>query len=101
MALNTPLATSPASSDDSVRTAPICPNHADGEQLRASSVVLAVGHSARGLYERLLDRGVMVTAKPFALGFRLEHPQAWLDEARYGREDAQVGFRRVEFAGVC
>ncbi|CAN0552894.1 unnamed protein product, partial [Ectocarpus sp. 8 AP-2014] len=38
-------------------------------------VVLAVGHSARPLYERLLDSGVSLEAKGIAVGFRIEHPQ--------------------------
>jgi hypothetical protein len=54
----------------------------------ASVVVLAPGHSARPLYATLAERGVAMAAKPFALGFRIEHPQAWLDAAQYGERDA-------------
>ena len=49
--------------------------HAGGERIAASAVVLAPGHSARGLYEALAARGVPMAAKPFALGFRIEHEQ--------------------------
>jgi hypothetical protein len=70
---------------------------AGGEALRASAVVLAPGHSARPLYQTLAARGVAMSAKPFALGFRIEHPQAWLDAAQYGEEDA----RGVSAAWVC
>ena len=56
----------------------------NGEFLPASHVVLAVGHSARDTFHVLHDRGVYVEAKPFAIGVRIEHPQSWIDKARYG-----------------
>jgi uncharacterized FAD-dependent dehydrogenase len=55
-----------------------------GEFLPARQVVLAVGHSARDTFEVLHKRGVHVEAKPFAIGVRIEHPQGWIDKARYG-----------------
>lgn len=55
-----------------------------GEFLPASHVIMAVGHSARDTFEVLHDRGVHVEAKPFAIGVRIEHPQSWIDRARYG-----------------
>jgi uncharacterized FAD-dependent dehydrogenase len=55
-----------------------------GAFLPARHVVLAVGHSARDTFEVLHKRGVHVEAKPFAIGVRIEHPQAWIDQARYG-----------------
>ena len=57
----------------------------DGSFLEASHVVMAVGHSARSTFEMLHARGVHVEAKPFSIGVRIEHPQSWIDEARYGR----------------
>lgn len=56
----------------------------NGEFLPASHVILAVGHSARDTFEVLHDRGVFMEAKPFAIGVRIEHPQSWIDTARYG-----------------
>ena len=56
----------------------------NGEVLPARHVVLAVGHSARDTFARLYERGVYVEAKPFAIGVRIEHPQSWIDKARYG-----------------
>lgn len=56
----------------------------DGSWLAARHVILAVGHSARDTFEVLHDRGVHVEAKPFAIGVRIEHPQSWIDKARYG-----------------
>ena len=55
-----------------------------GERLAADHVVLAVGHSARDTFERLHARGVHVEAKPFSVGVRIEHPQSWIDQARFG-----------------
>ena len=57
---------------------------ASGEQLRADHVVLALGHSARDTFEMLHARGVYVEAKPFSIGFRIEHPQSVIDRARFG-----------------
>jgi uncharacterized protein len=58
---------------------------ASGRELAADAVVLAVGHSARALYERLAALGVAMEAKPFAVGARIEHPQPLIDRIQYGR----------------
>lgn len=58
---------------------------ANGETLHSRYVVLALGHSARDTFRQLRERGVYVEAKPFAIGFRIEHPQAMIDRARLGR----------------
>ncbi|MDV6329743.1 NAD(P)/FAD-dependent oxidoreductase [Asticcacaulis sp. 201] len=55
-----------------------------GEYLEADRVVLAVGHSARDTFYMLHDRGVFIEAKPFSIGVRIEHPQSWIDMARFG-----------------
>jgi uncharacterized FAD-dependent dehydrogenase len=57
---------------------------ASGEQLRADHVVLAPGHSARDTFAMLQRRGVYLEAKPFSIGFRVEHPQGVIDAARFG-----------------
>lgn len=57
---------------------------ASGEELPCSHVVLAVGHSARDTFEVLHRRGVHLESKPFSIGFRIEHPQPLIDEARFG-----------------
>ena len=54
-------------------------------ELRADHVVLALGHSARDTFAMLHERGVYVEAKPFSIGFRVEHPQGIIDRARWGR----------------
>lgn len=55
-----------------------------GDYLEARHVIMAVGHSARDTFEVLHARGVYMEAKPFAIGVRIEHPQSWIDKARYG-----------------
>ena len=57
---------------------------ADGATIAADHVVLAVGHSARDSFEMLHSRGIYMEAKPFSIGFRIEHPQSIIDRARYG-----------------
>lgn len=58
---------------------------ASGAELTGDAVVLAVGHSARGVYEFLRRRGVVLEPKPFAIGARVEHPQPLIDRIQYGR----------------
>jgi uncharacterized FAD-dependent dehydrogenase len=55
-----------------------------GDYLEAQHVVLAVGHSARDTFQMLYDLGVHIEAKPFSIGVRIEHPQSWMDRARFG-----------------
>ncbi|HEX2596846.1 MAG TPA: hypothetical protein VHL61_10340 [Luteimonas sp.] len=57
---------------------------ASGEQLRADHVVLALGHSARDTFAMLHARDVFIEPKPFSIGFRIEHPQSLIDQARFG-----------------
>ncbi len=57
---------------------------ASGEELMADHVVLALGHSARDTFSMLHERGVFMQAKPFSVGFRIEHPQGLIDRARFG-----------------
>ncbi|MDH5258466.1 MAG: hypothetical protein OEX07_10680, partial [Gammaproteobacteria bacterium] len=56
----------------------------DGTILHSKHVVLAIGHSARDTFQTLLDQGVYIEAKPFSIGFRIEHPQSMIDKARFG-----------------
>jgi len=58
---------------------------ANGERLAATHLVLAVGHSARDTFEMIHWRGIYIEAKPFSIGFRIEHPQSLIDAARYGK----------------
>ncbi|PCI27610.1 MAG: hypothetical protein COB67_08185 [SAR324 cluster bacterium] len=55
-----------------------------GEIINSRHVILAIGHSARDTFKMLLDQGVYIEAKPFSIGFRIEHPQSVIDQARFG-----------------
>lgn len=55
-----------------------------GEYLATKHVVLAVGHSARDTFQALYDQGVYIEAKPFSVGFRIEHEQSMIDKCRFG-----------------
>lgn len=58
---------------------------ANGTTIRSRHVVLALGHSARDTFRMLHQRGVFIEPKPFAVGFRIEHPQSLIDRARLGK----------------
>ncbi|MEH6610948.1 MAG: NAD(P)/FAD-dependent oxidoreductase [Halioglobus sp.] len=59
---------------------------ASGETLPTRHIILAVGHSARDTFRMLVDQGVYIEAKPFSIGFRIEHPQSVIDQARFGEQ---------------
>lgn len=83
------------------------------ERFTARNVVLATGHSANDIYHMLHESGILLEAKAFAMGVRVEHPQALIDEIQYhgiGREylpaaayslTAQVGGRGVYSFCMC
>ncbi|MBA5636526.1 NAD(P)/FAD-dependent oxidoreductase [Duganella sp. LX20W] len=56
----------------------------NGDKIATRHVVLAIGHSARDTFQMLYDRGVYIEAKPFSIGFRVEHPQSLIDQCRFG-----------------
>jgi uncharacterized FAD-dependent dehydrogenase len=56
---------------------------ASGEKMMANAVILATGHSARDVFEMLHRQDILIEAKPFALGVRIEHPQEIIDRAQY------------------
>jgi len=56
----------------------------NGEHITTNHLILAVGHSARDTFEMLHKLGIYIEAKPFSIGFRIEHPQSLIDHARYG-----------------
>ncbi len=55
-----------------------------GERIATNHLILAVGHSARDTFEMLHRNHIYIEAKPFSIGFRIEHPQSLIDKARYG-----------------
>lgn len=56
----------------------------NGDVLPADHVIVALGHSARDTFEIMHEAGVFMEAKPFSVGFRIEHPQSLIDRARLG-----------------
>ena len=56
---------------------------ADGDTITADAAVLATGHSARDIFQLLYQKGLLIEAKPFALGVRIEHPQTLIDSIQY------------------
>lgn len=56
---------------------------AAGEEILADSIILATGHSARDIYRLLATKRILLEAKPFAVGFRIEHPQPFIDRTQY------------------
>lgn len=58
-----------------------------GEKIPCDQVIFAVGHSARDTFAMLYEQGIPMEAKPFSMGVRIEHPQAAIDLAQYGREN--------------
>jgi uncharacterized FAD-dependent dehydrogenase len=58
---------------------------ASGEHIVTNHIALAIGHSARDTFKMIHDEGVYIKAKPFSVGFRIEHEQSVIDEARFGK----------------
>lgn len=65
---------------------------AGGETIEAPAVILATGHSARDVYDMLLSAGIELEAKAFAMGVRIEHPQAAIDAIQYRRDPSQIPY---------
>ena len=59
----------------------------DGKKIPAKKVILATGHSARDVFNLLYRKKILIEAKPFALGVRVEHPQALIDKIQYHTDD--------------
>lgn len=65
---------------------------ADGKEFLAPATLLATGHSARDVYEILQKRGVRLVPKGFAMGIRIEHPQALINRIQYHRDPAAISY---------
>ena len=70
----------------------------DGEELEGSSVILATGHSARGVYEMLHRHGAEMARKPLAIGARVEHPQALINDIQLGAFSAHPELDAAAYA---
>lgn len=58
-------------------------------EIDTDTVILAIGHSARDTFRMLYDDKIPMSAKQFAMGFRIEHPQSFINESQYGSRAAQ------------
>jgi uncharacterized FAD-dependent dehydrogenase len=74
---------------------------ADGSELGADAVVLATGHSARDVLELLLDAGVRLEPKAFALGVRIEHPQLLVNRIQYGNQAGHPRLPNAAYRLAC
>lgn len=64
---------------------------------RTDCILLAIGHSARDTFQILFDAGIMLQPKPFAVGVRIEHSQAWLDRTQYGAYSRHPALGAAEY----
>jgi uncharacterized FAD-dependent dehydrogenase len=74
-----------------------------GERIVTDHVILAIGHSARDTFRMLHRRGVYIEAKPFSIGFRIEHPQSMIDRCRFGPQagHAELGAADYKLVHHC
>lgn len=70
---------------------------ANGTKVECQDVVLAIGHSARDTIKALLETGVYMEAKPFAIGLRIEHSQEFIDSTTYGRHAGHPNLPPAEY----
>ena len=69
----------------------------NGREIRTDLLILAIGNSARDTYEALHDAGVKLESKPFAIGFRVEHPQKLIDGIQYGKSAGHPNLPPAEY----
>lgn len=76
---------------------------ADGTVLNSRHIVMAMGHSARDTFSMMLEQGVYIEPKPFSIGFRIEHPQSVIDQARFGKNagHAKLGAADYKLVHHC
>lgn len=74
---------------------------ADHQTIKTSKVILAIGHSARDTFAMLHNRKIAMEGKDFAVGFRIEHPQALIDRSQYGRFAGHPQLGSAEYRLTC
>lgn len=72
----------------------------DKEELLADKVILATGHSARDIFRLLAAKKIAIEAKPFAIGIRIEHPQALIDEIQYQQRPREENLPAASYSMV-
>ena len=69
--------------------------------MKCEKAVFAIGHSSRDTVEMLLNRGISMEKKPFAVGVRIEHPRKMIDESRYGKFAGNKRLGAAEYKLNC
>lgn len=69
----------------------------NGKFFNTEIVMLATGHSARDVYEMLLQKGIHLEKKGFAVGVRVEHPREMIDEIQFGKDGIKSGLSSAEY----
>ena len=72
-----------------------------GESISAEAVILATGHSARDIYDILKRNRIELEPKPFAMGIRIEHPQALINDIQYHRDQQSTFLPSAEYRLAC
>lgn len=72
-----------------------------GEKLEGDAYILATGHSARDIYQLLHSKQIKIEAKPFAMGVRVEHPQALIDEIQYNQNPREENLPASSYRLAC
>lgn len=73
----------------------------DNEEIFSDSVILASGHSARDIFFLLHKKGILIQPKPFALGVRIEHPQALINEIQYHTKEKHPNLPAASYSLAC
>ncbi len=72
----------------------------DERKYEGEAVILATGHSARDIYHLLDHKGILIEAKPFALGLRIEHPQSYIDQTQYHQSEREENLPASSYSVV-
>ena len=72
-----------------------------GKTYRGKAVILATGHSARDIFQLLHQKNILIEAKPFALGVRIEHPQGLIDEIQYNQREREKNLPASSYRLTC
>lgn len=83
--------------DDSKAKGVVC---SDGQRVEGIATILATGHSARDIYYMLNDKGIELEAKSYAMGVRVEHPQAMIDQIQYKTEKRDINLPAATYSLV-
>ncbi len=77
--------------------------HCNGEHqtIETQALILALGHSARDTFKVLYEAGIPMSQKPFSMGLRIQHPQALIDRAQYGKSYERLGAADYKLSHRC